>query len=277
MTFWQRFKRSTAQTQVNIVCTALVMLATIAYAIIAGFQLVALNGQIALMQGTLEEQKRSGEQSTQQLWAAIGNLNWAARSADWQQKVSKKSAEDATQQSTKALKTTITNARNDMRAYIVTTNHREDVRSGCDYAQHHCVDFQYVNVGKTPAVDIQIVAQLHVDSPIGGGGNFENELRRVVQSSKYDGLSGSVLGTNIPASGLATEVGQPDMIACKQAYHGPPCGHAIYGLIRYKDVFGDEHETGFCTYFVDGGPRSGESCHFGNWFDVRPPMLSQKQ
>lgn len=42
--------------------------------------------QLKVMQGQLDEMKRSGEQSTQQMWSAIGNINWEARSADWSQK-----------------------------------------------------------------------------------------------------------------------------------------------------------------------------------------------
>jgi hypothetical protein len=80
--FWLRFKSSDAHTQVNIVCTFIVMIATIVYVIIAGFQLVAMNGQIEVMRGTLAETKRSGEQSTEQMWSAIGNINWMARTAD---------------------------------------------------------------------------------------------------------------------------------------------------------------------------------------------------
>ena len=40
--WWHRFKRSDAHTQANIVCTILVMFATISYAIIAGCQLGAM-------------------------------------------------------------------------------------------------------------------------------------------------------------------------------------------------------------------------------------------
>jgi hypothetical protein len=44
--WWQRFKRSSAHTQANIACTAIIMLATIAYSVIAFFQLRAMRGQI---------------------------------------------------------------------------------------------------------------------------------------------------------------------------------------------------------------------------------------
>ena len=83
MNWWQRFRRTDAHNQANIVCTGIIMLTTIAYTLIAGRQL-------ATMHGTLIEMKRSGEQSTEQMWSAIGNMNWMARSMDWSQKVSQR-------------------------------------------------------------------------------------------------------------------------------------------------------------------------------------------
>jgi len=47
--------------------------------------------QLRVMQGQLDEMKRSGEQSTEQMWSAIGNINWMARSMDWSQKSTKQS------------------------------------------------------------------------------------------------------------------------------------------------------------------------------------------
>jgi hypothetical protein len=76
------------------VCTIFITLATIAYAIIAGRQLISINKQIAIMQGTLDEAKRGGEQSTRQMWSAIDNINWMARSMDWNQKSTKQAMDD---------------------------------------------------------------------------------------------------------------------------------------------------------------------------------------
>jgi hypothetical protein len=74
-----RFRKSPAHTQANIVCAAVIMVATVIYAGVPIFQLLA-------MRGTLSEMKRTSEQNTEQMWSAIGNLNWMARSMDWSQK-----------------------------------------------------------------------------------------------------------------------------------------------------------------------------------------------
>jgi hypothetical protein len=86
-TWLLRFRKSPAHTQTNIVCTAIIAIATVAYTCVAGLQLIA-------MRGTLSEMKRSGEPSTQQMWSAISNINWMARSVDWSQKTTQAATND---------------------------------------------------------------------------------------------------------------------------------------------------------------------------------------
>jgi hypothetical protein len=101
--------------------------------------------------------------------ASIGD---AVRKLQEQAQNIESARESSTDSSQKALQTSIANARSDLRAYIVATMHQEPIRSGCDYAQHHCVDFQYVNVGRTPAVGIEIQAYVNLDQT---GGNLSEK------------------------------------------------------------------------------------------------------
>ncbi len=50
--------------------------------IIGIIALIIYGRQLGVMHGTLAEMKRSGEQSTEQVWSAIGNINWMARTMD---------------------------------------------------------------------------------------------------------------------------------------------------------------------------------------------------
>jgi hypothetical protein len=59
--WWQRFESSSAHTQANIVCTILIAVATIAYAVIAYRQLVAIGGQLDQMSNQFPEIKRSAD------------------------------------------------------------------------------------------------------------------------------------------------------------------------------------------------------------------------
>ena len=42
----------------------------------------------------------------------------------------------------------------------------------------------------------------------------------------------------------------------------------IYGVVQYFDIFGEYHETGFCSVRL---PNKGPfmTCEYGNWFDTR--------
>ncbi|HEV2465100.1 MAG TPA: hypothetical protein VGT04_14940 [Acidobacteriaceae bacterium] len=87
MNWWQRFRRSNAHTQANIVCTFLMMIATIVYAGTA-------YRQLCVMRKTLAEMKESEEQTSEQSSSAIGNINWMARSMDWSQKSTKRAMDE---------------------------------------------------------------------------------------------------------------------------------------------------------------------------------------
>jgi hypothetical protein len=50
-------------------------------------------GQLSVMRGTLETMKQSSSQTTDQVWRAIGNLNWMAQSMDTSQKQNQRSLE----------------------------------------------------------------------------------------------------------------------------------------------------------------------------------------
>ena len=59
-----------------------------------------------------------------------------------------------------ALKATIENSRSDLRAYVTTTLYRGPLSEECVFAQRLCADVQYINVGRTPAVNLEVKAVL---------------------------------------------------------------------------------------------------------------------
>jgi hypothetical protein len=72
----------------------IIAVATVAYAIVAGFQLHAINGQLKVMSDALDETHRTNQATTNQMWQAVGNINWEARSMDLSQKSTKKAMEE---------------------------------------------------------------------------------------------------------------------------------------------------------------------------------------
>jgi type II secretory pathway pseudopilin PulG len=203
-------------------------------------------------------------------WSGVGELQTQAKKMD----AARVAAEV---QSVNALKTAIQNARSDQRAYLVTTFDREDIK-GCSAGTTYtfCSKIRYSNIGKTPAIAVKAYAELNIDSPSGSENNVEAPLKNMVSRLKYDGLSGSVLGIATPATELAKDAGPVGAATCSSggSYHeSRPCGHTIYGVIEYKDIFNQRHETGFCAFFPDSemDTNAPKSCPYGNWFDTRPP------
>jgi hypothetical protein len=135
---------SDAHTQVNVVCTILMMLATIAYAIIAGCQLAAMNGQLRVMRGTLAETRQSGRQSADQMSEAVGNINWMARTTDQSSKdtlAQMKAQSEAMQRSANSVVSA-------NRPWVVPDfppQHKRTIQEA---------NLEWHNAGKTPAVSV---------------------------------------------------------------------------------------------------------------------------
>ena len=143
--------------------------------LVGAFAVAIYGGQLAVMRGTLAEMQRSGEQSTTQMWSAIGNINWMARSMDWSQKVGKKAMESSEQQSQKALQAAIDQFRLDQRAWVGV----EDISCHtCEYKRQSTArngnpianvsltiqgfKGKVINTGKTPAEDVHVQFTLHL-------------------------------------------------------------------------------------------------------------------
>jgi hypothetical protein len=130
-------------------------------------QLTAMQGQLTVMRGTLDESKRSGEQSTEQMWSAVGNINWMARSMDWSQQEAKKGIELSDKQSGKTLQATIDNFREEQRAWVGLTPFslsRSPNRTGLvqDLTNNNggtdtVSSVSIVNTGRTPARKVHVV------------------------------------------------------------------------------------------------------------------------
>jgi hypothetical protein len=161
---WKKSWRSASPiTKVTSWCTAMVAICTLVACLISVLQLNRMKDQNEIMQGTLDEQKRSGEQSTDQVWKAIGNINWMARSADLSQKVTKETAEASGIQSGKALNASIDNFHQDQRPWLGMTalvtkeqQGRPNIRT--DRPHNMTVATGYLlNSGKTPAHNVRVL------------------------------------------------------------------------------------------------------------------------
>jgi hypothetical protein len=116
--------------------------------------------QLSVMRGTLAEMKRSGEQSTEQVWSAILNLNWMARSADWSQKEVQRGIEASGKQSRDQLSFAQTQLAISERPWIAASAQR--TRFYWDRTPDGAMlDFKYKitieNFGNLPASNVYVI------------------------------------------------------------------------------------------------------------------------
>lgn len=98
--FRNAWRSASPITKGSFYMTAGIAVATIVYAVVAVFQLDAMHSTLGVM-------KTSSDESSRQMWSAIDNMNWMARSMDWSQKTTKRGIEASTQQSQMSLQASI--------------------------------------------------------------------------------------------------------------------------------------------------------------------------
>jgi hypothetical protein len=126
---------------------------------------------------------------------------------------------------------------------------------------HVCADVHIVNSGKTPANGVHIWRRATY------GPNAERTVR-AFRPPEYLTASGDMLGTTGEKWGTAFT--DPVDKATEKALLDGSIPLYVYGVVQYFDIFGDYHETGFCSQRVLGGTPFMVCDGFGNWFDKRP-------
>jgi hypothetical protein len=206
------------------------MIATIAYAVIAAFQLAALNRETEIMQGTLAEMKRSGEQSTEQMWSAVGNINWMARSMDLSQ-----------QQTQKSLQATVDNFHSDQRAWVGQIDSSvSEVKEGAPITFRVTIG----NSGKTPALKVRT----KISSAHG-----PKTTKFVPQYSEPNTSALQALGVLQPGGKGTMEQTTAPLTDISKFRSGAYL-YYVFGRVDYEDVFGHPHWSTWCLYV--GGEHS---------------------
>lgn len=195
--------------------------------------------QLHVMQGQLTEMKRSGEQSTQQMWSAIGNINWEARSMDWSQKVSQRGVDgsvDALEQ--------------EQRAWVgpVQASPPPYVEGGkavyIKAGEPPLFWFMISNSGRSPARNFTGIIETHIYRA--------NE--KFVPVYRNGGNNGGNIGTvGVLFPGVPMQIDSLKTTGGMDAAHVALLAkeetiYYIYGKIQYSDVFGKPHKTEFCSY-----------------------------
>lgn len=197
-------------------------------AVVGIIALSIYHSQLSVMQGQLDEMKRSGQTATDQMWAATGNMNWMAKSMDRSATQAAKSVEA----SSDALRT-------DQRAWIsivgISGNTElvlgQSMNSGLGIA----------NSGKTPAL------KLHIRDNVKTLLNGQRPNFLDLKSSTNEATTAPnrvfplILDTN--HAHPVDEHIYTDVVTRRIARI------FVYGRIDYDDVFGFHHWTEFCNVY----------------------------
>jgi hypothetical protein len=199
------------------------------YAVTALFILL----QWKTMGDTLSEMKTSGATATDQLWQAIGNMNWMARTADGSLRQTQRGVTLSESQSKKSLQSSIDFFRTDQRAWVSPSSVVVDAPKPDITGTVFTVS--YKNTGKTPAINV--VARL---------GGFPN----LYQIPEYDERPSS---ETTPADVLApmafdhikTSHAPVSEIEIKRIRDGLTNLY-LFGTVWYDGVFGAHHWSQYC-------------------------------
>ncbi len=248
-TWWERFKASSAHTQANIVCTILVMLATIGYAIIAARQLVSMNGQLSEVSKQFPEIQKS---------AAAAKL--------------------AADTAANTLTLSEANYRRDERAWVVVDQMSiiESYPGDDKFPASWKYGLYVRNVGKTIARDVRI----HIDKAFGTGELSKHGVY-LFQMRAFKGMHGKPFSPDArgPESLAPGERSAIPVLTSGSAPQRFPGSSAvgidnIIGRIDYIDAFNVRHWRTFCYYAFD---EKGDLIHClsGNDQDQNPePAVS---
>lgn len=149
--FLARWKKVSLPNKLTVLCTFIIAVATIWYSVTAHNQLAAMQKQLNIASKALDDAEHGNVIATDQIWKAIGNINWLAKemmNAVNQAKISSATSE---QDARKALDASIAAFRTDQRAWLnlVDFHLAAEPVPGKDLT----ILFSIQNSGKTPAIN----------------------------------------------------------------------------------------------------------------------------
>lgn len=229
---------------------------TIAIVLIYRGQLSKMTDQLTVMQGTLEEAQRSGRQSTEQVWRAIDNLNWAARSMDLAQKQAQASSDGTLARMEESNRINREALESVQRAFLSFRDFEDlRVQDAGHTTVHYWTKFAvFENIGATSAVDASGVAFLSDIAIEPTEDQFKGHYTKlsVVTVPPKSSKSVPIAPEQIPEPALfGTDLGETITreIVAKTAFNDKLF---VWGWAHYRDVFPHTkaHVTEFCYKII---------------------------
>lgn len=209
------------------------------------------SGQLQVMRGTLAEMKRSGGTSADQLWQAIGNMNWMARTADGSLHQSQQAMDDSRRLLGGQLSTMQKQFEALDRPWVsISVSPIKPLLYDGKTGVNATFIFSPTNVGRSPAQEVQIEPRLIIGSM---GTNVTGIQQRMCrQMEKGQGMPAYIL---FPGPGSPQEISLQLSVADINAFFTPfelnqgpidPIPIILVGCVDY--VFASStrhHHTGF--------------------------------
>jgi hypothetical protein len=151
-TFHERLKKVGFHDWVMLAATITIAISTTLYTVYA-------HGQLDTMQKTLAEMRRSGIAATDQMWQAVGNINWLARSMNSALSQNTDAMESSEKKAKEAMEVTRHAFQVDQRPYIVIDTPKFTDTFLPRIGGQIKANVRPRNIGKTPAVDARTYAR----------------------------------------------------------------------------------------------------------------------
>jgi hypothetical protein len=254
---WTRFHRKVKDIGIHdwitLVAAVCVAIATIFYTRYA-------SGQLDTMRQTLEEMKRSGQQTTDQANRVIANMNWLASSMDGSLK-----------EAQRALDASIADSKNVLRPYVYVSklNLLKPVVEGKAIQ----AEAELLNSGRTPAIQVltcvDLVALKSAESlgdkyPCPSPENLKNGPRPGTSfgSTAVIGPNNPPIGSRSPETTITPD--QPGLLLI--LIQSRLIRVYFYGDIRYADLLNPTaiHHTHFCGVLNMAAGRFDMCDHHNN-------------
>jgi len=237
------------------------------------------------MKGQLEEMRQGGGTAANQLWQAIGNMNWMARTADGSLHQTREAMETSKRESEISLTASVEESRLDLRAWIVLEPLVPVLAVPEAPPQGVPSPYRYElvleNVGKTPAYHVKVMMiQL-----LGFRGRLENSSTQIANTQDMmlmgkfkNGPSPDEIKKEFPTVISPNARRTTSIFFFLPGRPNDPNSRALenyeVGRIDYEDVFHVKHWRKFCL-FVKDSAGTLEDCSYGNDEDHNPEIHPQ--
>lgn len=242
-----------------------IVLEVIAVGVGCSYTLAAIM-QLGVMRGTLEQMKQSSAEATNQVWQAIGNVNWMARSMDGSQKQAQQAMETGDRRSLEALNLGIRASKLEERPWFGISDFKVLQYEPDDPKKPFRFQISFRNSGKTPARQITTAAMFAAYPPnsLGPTDSDWKALLDLFSKSKERYVAAPDATRNIIVDTSMAPLSSEFMAQNNFAIKQHTSFFYYFGQITYLDIDDKVRTTKFCLVLAQPETKQFAHCIKGN-------------